>query len=171
MEGAHVSPSACVSLLMWCPPSAAAGLPAGEGLCQEPLRPESGHAHGTKPFHPGTQCISLVPQSRTKPLWGDQGCVVLPYPPPSSQSPEPQSSWNPIRIILFIPHPSSLCKSLISINTSWTAWVLILPQSSNTIQLNRLLDWEIYAVCEWDCRLFLFQLNNGNKEKQMLLLK
>lgn len=69
------------------------------------------------------------------------------------------------------PHPSSLCKSLISRNTSWTAWVLILPQSSNTIWLSRLLNWEIYAVCEWDCRLFLFQLNNGNKEKQMLLLK
>lgn len=102
--------------------------------------------------------------NRIKPLRGDQGCVV------PSAAPEPQSSWNPTRIILFTPYPSSLCKALISINTSWTAWVLILPQSSNTIRLSRLLSWEIYAVCERDCRLFLFQLNNGNKEKQMLLL-
>lgn len=38
------------------------------------------------------------------------------------------------------PFPLSLCKSLICINTSWTACILILPKSLNTIWLNRLLN-------------------------------
>lgn len=85
-------------------------------------------------------------------------------------APSPRITEIPVNPELFYFFPSQ-CKSLICINTSWTAWVLMQPRGSNTIQLSTLPNREIYDFCEWGCKLFLFQSNNGNEEKQTVLLK